>query len=321
METIPSVKQRDWSWVWTQVVTYVRLREDADVKAFQEKAATFAEKVIKPAVEARGGNFNESVKQGNGFLSRPMRDIHLRSGDNRMSPVGNYRYVYTFAAAGVFVLLIAAINFINLSTARATKRAKEVGVKKTLGAIRNSLVYQFQFESIMLTSIATTLSVLLAESLRILIARIAGIEIAFSLFNDITLLSIIPLLPIVDWILAGLYPSPLYLTAFRPAHVLKGRIASGMGNLGLRNVLVIAQFTISIALIAGTMIVFQQLRYVSSADLGFDKENVLLIKYAEKLGTHLEAFRDEIETYPGVTNVGITMEPPGGGFVGRRHDT
>jgi putative ABC transport system permease protein len=314
METIPSVKQRDWSWVWTQVATYVRLHKDADVKAFQEKAATFAEKVIKPAVEARGGNFNESVKQGSwDFLLRPMRDIHLKSGDNRIGPVGNYRYVYTFAAAGIFVLLIAAINFINLSTARATKRAKEVGVKKTLGAIRNSLVYQFQFESIMLTSIATILSVLLAESLRILIARIAGIEIAFNLFNDVTLLSIIPLLPIVIGFLAGLYPS-LYLTAFRPAHVLKGRIASGMGNLGLRNVLVVAQFTISIALIAGTMIVFQQLRYVSSADLGFDKENVLLIKYAEKLGTHLEAFRDEIETYPGVTNVGITMEPPGGGL-------
>jgi putative ABC transport system permease protein len=313
METIPAVKNRDWSWVWTQVATYVRLRPDADVHALQHKLGKFAEKVIKPAVEARGGNFSESTKKGSwDFLLRPMRDIHLKAGDNRLGPVGNYSYVYTFGVIGVFVLLIATINFINLSTARATKRAKEVGVKKALGAVRNTLVYQFQIESIFVTVISTILSLLLVESLRIIIARTAGIQIPFTLLHDHTLYWLLPTLAIVVGILAGLYPS-WYLTAFRPAQVLKGRIASGMGNLALRNSLVIVQFTISIALIAGTMIVFQQLRYVSSADLGFDKENVLLIRYAEKLGTHLETFRDEIATYPGVTQAGITMEAPGGG--------
>lgn len=313
METFPEVKRRDWSWVWTQMATYVRLHEGADVNAFQLKTAQFAEKIIKPAVNARGGNFADALKKGSwDFFLRPMRDIHLRSGDNRLGPVGNYKYVYTFAVAGVFVLLIAAINFINLSTARATKRAKEVGVKKTLGAIRKSLVYQFQVESILLTMIATVVSVILAESLRFFIARMAGIQIAVGLWSDPELLLALPLVPIVIGFLAGLYPS-LYLTAFRPAQVLKGKIASGMGNIRLRNALVVAQFTISIALIACTMIVFQQIRYVSSADLGFNKENVLLIKYAEKLGNHLEAFRDEIETLPGVTQAGVTMEPPGGG--------
>lgn len=314
METNPSVKQRDWSWVWTQVATYVRLRPDADVNAFQAKAATFAEKVIKPAIEARGGNYAEALKKGSwDFLLRPMRDIHLKSGDNRLGPVGNYKYVYTVAGAGVFVLLIAAINFINLSTARATKRAKEVGVKKTLGAIRRSLVYQFQVESITLTTIATLLSLLLAETLRLLIVGVAAIKIEFGLWSDVKLLLMLPLLPIVIGFLAGIYPS-LYLTRFRPAQVLKGKIATGLSNLGLRNTLVVIQFTISIALIAGTMIVFQQLKYVSSADPGFNKENVLLIKYAEKLGNHLQAFRDEIAASPGVTDVGIAMEVPGGGM-------
>jgi putative ABC transport system permease protein len=313
METIPAVKNRDWSWVWTQMVTYVRLRQGADPVAMQRKLVNFAEKVIKPAVEQRGGNFSESVKKGSwDFYLRPMREIYLKSGDNRIGPVGNYKYVNTFGVVGIFVLLIATINFVNLSTARAAKRAKEVGVKKTLGAYKNSLVYQFQIESMLLTVSSTVAAVILAEGLRLVIAKIAGVQIPFTIWGDPTLLWMLPLLALGIGFLAGLYPS-FYLTSFLPAQVLKGRIASGMGNLTLRNILVIVQFTISIALIAGTFIVFQQLKFVSSANLGFEKENVLLIKYAEKLGTHLEAFRDEVETYPGVTQAGIAMEVPGGG--------
>ena len=276
MDTNPSVKKRDWSWVWTQVVTYVRLKPGADPKALEGKMLTLGERVIKPAFESRGMDY-ENALEGKGtwnFYLRPMRDIHLKSGDNRLGPAGDIKYAYTFAVIGGFVLLIAAINFINLSTARGTKRAKEVGVKKTLGALRSSLISQFQSESIFLTIFSTMLALILVEGLRLMIEDVVGISIPFTLWKDKEMLLMLPFIPLVIGFLAGLYPS-FYLTAFRPVHVLKGKIASGLGNSTLRNGLVVIQFSISIALIAGTIIVFQQLRFVSSTNLGFDKENVL----------------------------------------------
>ena len=313
METNPAVKQRDWSWVWTQVVTYVRLREDADPEAFEAKLIQLGEKVIRPAFASRGWNYDDALKKGSwDFYLLSISDIHLKSGDNRLGPVSDIKYVYAFTVVGTFVLLIAVINFVNLSTARGTKRAKEVGVKKTLGALRSSLMSQFQSESIFLAFFSTALAIVLLEGLRLWIVKAAGIEIPLTLWEDTQMIIALLFIPLVVGFLAGIYPS-IYLTAFRPVQVLKGKIASGMSNLALRNGLVIVQFTISIAMIAGTLIVFQQLKFVSSANLGFNKENVLLIKYAEKLGSNLEAFRSEVETYPGVIQAGIAMEVPGGG--------
>jgi putative ABC transport system permease protein len=311
MENNPSVKNRDWSWVWTQVVTYARLKPGADPKVLETKMADMAEKIIKPAFEARGMNYDNTKGTWN-FILRPMHDIHLKSGDNRLGPVSNIQYVYTFGVTAIFILVIAAINFINLSTARGAKRAKEVGVKKTLGALRGSLISQFQSESIFLAIFSTLMSLGLVEGLRWMVALVSGIEIPFTLWQEKEMLLALPLFAVVIGIVAGIYPS-IYLTAFRPVQVLKGKIATGFNNSSLRNSLVIIQFTISIALIAGTIIVFQQLKFISTTNMGFDKENVLLIKYAEKLGSHLEAFRDEVKTYPGVTDVGIAMEVPGGG--------
>jgi putative ABC transport system permease protein len=312
METNPNVLKRDWSWVWTQMATYIRLKKGADARELQTKLGDLGEKVIRPAFESSGMDYDNAGtrKLPWSFYLRPMSDLHLKTGTNRLGPVGNINYVYTFAMIGVFVLIIAAINFINLSTARGTKRAKEVGVKKTLGASKRSLITQFQSESIFLTMVATLLSLLLVEVLRLFITRFAGIDIEFTLWTNPGMLLLIPAIPLAIGSLAGIYPS-FYLTAFRPIHVLKGKIAAGVANSGLRNVLVVLQFTISIALIAGTIVVFQQLKFMTSTNLGFDKENILLIRYAEKLGTHLEAFRHELRSYQGVQDVGLTMEVPG----------
>jgi putative ABC transport system permease protein len=311
METNPNVKRRDWSWVWTQVVTYVRLKPQADAQSLETKMASFSEKVIKPAFAASGMDYENAFKgKGWTFYLTPITDIHLKSGDNRLGPVGSIQYVYTFSVIGIFVLLIAAINFVNLSTARGTKRAKEVGVKKAIGALRSSLITQFQSESVLLTLFSTLVALVVAEGLRFAIVEIAGIDIP--LWKEMEIIWLLPLVSLMIGFIAGLYPS-FYLTAFKPVQVLKGKIASGMGNTSLRNSLVLVQFAISIALIIGTIIVFQQLKFVNSTNLGFNKENVLLIKNAEKMGSHLEAFRNELESYPGVTQVGIAMELPGGG--------
>lgn len=314
MDTNPNVKNREWSWVWTQVATYVRLKPQADASALEAKLFEIGERFIRPAFESRGMDYDNggTRKQNWLFVLQPMQDIHLRAGTNRLGPVGNINYVYTFIVIGIFVLMIAAINFINLSTARGTKRAKEVGVKKTLGATRGALVSQFQLESIFLTVIAGIFALLLLEALRLTISKFVGIEIALTIWQNFIVLITLPVIPLIIGFLAGLYPS-FYLTAFRPVQVLKGKIASGMGNTMLRNILVVVQFTISITLIAGTVIVFQQLEFMSNTNLGFNKENILMIRYSEKLGTNLESFRDEIQSYAGVEGVGIAMEVPGGG--------
>jgi putative ABC transport system permease protein len=273
------------------------------------------EKVIKPSFERFGINFDDFLKGKGGwkFYLQPIQDIHLKSNDNRLGTVGDIKYAYTFAAIGFFVLLIAAINFVNLSTARGTMRAREVGVKKALGAVRKSLVTQFQFESISITIFSTIVGLVLVEVIRIIIRQVAKIDIPFSLWSDKQLLMILPLVPIAIGFVAGIYPS-FYLTAFQPVNVLKGKLATGMGNSSIRNGLVVVQFVISITLIAGTLVVYQQLSFMRQKNLGFDKENILVINNVEKLGDQLESFRNEVAGYPGVARAAVTMDVPGRGM-------
>lgn len=312
MDTNPAVKYRDWSWVWTQVVTYVRLRPDANPKSVEEKMVRLEKDVIRPALEKRG-MINSLGNNGVAwtFYLRPMRDIHLKSGDNRIGTVGNIKYIYALGLIGGFVLLIATINFVNLATARSARRAKEVGVRKAIGAARKALLFQFQAESILITLFSTLLGLALTELLRQLIMQWVGVPLPAAFWSQPWLWGLIAVIPLFIGTVAGIYPS-LYLTSFQPIQVLKGKLATGMGNAPLRNSLVLIQFSISIALIAGTLIVFQQLKFIGSKDLGFKKENVLLIQAAEKLGTHLEAYQSELQNLPGVTGVGLTTEVPGG---------
>jgi putative ABC transport system permease protein len=311
--TNPSIKRFEWSWVWTQTVTYVRLRPGANPAALEDKMTTIGETTIRPSFQRMGIDYDGFLKgKGNWtFYLRPLRDIHLHATDNRIGTVGNIMYAYTFAVIGIFVLVIAGINFINLSTARATKRAKEVGVKKTLGVMRSALVSQFQAESIILTFFSTLIALVLVEALRLFIARYVGIQMPFTMWQDTAILVLLPLIPLVIGFLAGAYPS-FYLTAFSPVQVLKGRLSSGTGRSGLRNALVVAQFTISIALLAGTLVVFRQLDFMRNAELGFNRENVLVVRGAERLGDKLESFRNEVVEYPGVTHAATAMNVPTG---------
>lgn len=311
--TNPNIKRFEWSWLWTQTVTYVKLRPNANPIALEEKMRVIGEKTIKPTFAKFGIDYDDFLKGKDGwnFYLRPMMDIHLRSNDNRIGTVGDIKYAYTFAIVGFFVLLIAAINFINLSTARATQRSKEVGVKKALGAVRSSLISQFQSESIIVTVFSTLLALLITEGLRLAVSAFVQINIPFTLWQDRELLIALPFVPLVIGFLAGLYPS-FYLTSFRPAHVLKGRLATGMGNSGLRNSLVVVQFTISIALMVGMLVVYKQLNFMQNANLGYNKENVIAIRGAERLGNQLESFRDEVAGYGGVVNAAIAMDIPAG---------
>ncbi|HLF34493.1 MAG TPA: ABC transporter permease [Cyclobacteriaceae bacterium] len=313
----PAIKRFEWSWVWTQVVTYIKLRPAADKSQLEAKLLDLGERRVRPSFERYGMNYDQMI-QGKGgwhFYLKPVRDIRLYSTDsgNRLGPVGNITYVKVFGAIGIFVLLIAAINFINLSTARCATRAKEIGIKKTIGASRNSLIWQFQVESILISVAATALALFLAELLKIFVQNEVGINFPNTAWTDKKFLPLIPFIPLVIGILAGAYPS-FYLSAFNPEKVLKGKATSGMGNSGFRNLLVGIQFTISIALIIGTTIAFQQLKFFSNTNLGFDKENVLVVDHADKLGEHIDAFKDEVLKFPGVSDATIAMDVPGGGY-------
>jgi putative ABC transport system permease protein len=200
---------------------------------------------------------------------------------------------------------------VNLSTARATNRAKEVGVKKTLGMLRSSLITQFQVEHILLTMVSMLIGLGFMEILRLVIQPFVGIEIPLSVWSVSTFILIIVLFPIIIGFLAGLYPS-FYLTSFRPAQVLKGKLATGLRSSKMRNGLVVFQFTISIALMAATLIVFQQLEFFQSRSVGFQKENLIVINSAEKLGNQLESFRNEISKFDGVASSSVTMDIRGG---------
>lgn len=316
MESNPNVTRFEWSWIWTQVVTYVKLRPNADLVAMEKKLEGFADRHAPACFKILGMDYNEFLKSKGPWkvYMQPMRDVYLHSGStspgswpigNRIGPIGDIKYVYILSIVATFILLIAIINFVNLSTARGAQRAKEVGVKKTLGLMRSSLIVQFQVEHILLTLVSMLFGMGVMELLRLLIQPLMGIQIPLETWNIWIFISLIIGLPIVIGFLAGLYPS-FYLTAFRPAEVLKGRLATGFGSSGLRNALVVFQFTISIALMAGTIIVFEQLDYFRSMNLGYNKENLLIIRNAEITGSKLDSYRNEIAQYPGVSSVSVT---------------
>ncbi|MEO8472335.1 MAG: ABC transporter permease [Chryseolinea sp.] len=311
----PEIKEMEWSWIWTQVVTYVKLRPNTDADALASKIKTAPSRHALATFQRLGMDYKEFVKQKGGWelYLQPMLDIHLYSErlGNRLGSVGNIDYVKILGVIAAFIMLIAVVNFVNLSTARGSKRAKEIGVKKTLGVTRGSLILQFQIEHILITMISMLLGLGVMEVLRLIIQPTLGIDIPLTGWSKLQFTALIIFMPLIIGFLGGLYPS-FYLTSFKPVTVLKGKLSTGFASSGLRNSLVVFQFTISIALMAATLIVFQQLDRLHSMNLGFSKENLLVINDAQKLGNHVTSFRDEISKYPGVVNTSVSMDIRGG---------
>ena len=297
-----------------RIVTYVKLKPDV-IGGLELKLRSFADRGALATFDKLRMDYGSFAKERGGWhlYLQPLKDIHLQSykTGNRIGSEGDIRYVYIFSAVGAFILLIAIINFVNLSTARATKRAKEVGVKKALGVLRRSLITQFQVEHILISFAAMLLGLGAMEILRLIIQPIAGIQIPLSGFTNNYAWIIFFLLPVAVGFLAGLYPA-FYLTSFQPAQVLKGKLSARIRSTSFRNVLVVFQFSISIVLRAATLIVYQQLNYYETKDIGMDTENLMMVNYAEKLGDQIESFREEISHYPGVMNAAVSNDVRGG---------
>ena len=288
-------------WTSNNLYTYFKVKDNADLNTVKDQLNKLAETNIGAEIEKYVGvSFKEFKAQGNdfGLFIQPMLDIHLHSNlSDEFVPNGNIQYLYIFGVVAAFIILVACINFMNLSTARSANRAKEVGVRKTIGAFRSRLIFQFVSESLLYSVISTVLAMVIIALSLDGFNLLSGKHLTFEIFTrPIVIISLIAF-AIVVGLIAGSYPA-FYLTAFKPTEVLKGKIRSGFKNSALRNALVVFQFIISIALIFGSLVVYKQLRYMQEKNLGFDKENVVNLLHTFSLDKNAQAFKNEVATHP-----------------------
>ena len=323
----PVVKRFSWSWVWQQMVCYVKLKPNVriDKAGIEELEAKFPAVVRVQAANGFkriGKPFDEFIKSGGkwDFHLMPLTDVHLRSATVGMpwiSQISNIKYVYIFGSIALFIILLACVNFMNLSTARASNRAKEVGIRKVTGSSKTQLVKQFLAEAFLYSFISSIVALVLVALLLKGFSMIIHEPISFqTAFTPEIWISLIGLTIIVG-LFAGSYPA-FYLTSFKPVFVLKGKnlLAGTKKNLLIRNGLVVFQFTISTIMIVGTLVVLKQLNFFRNTDLGFNKENVLIISSSNRLGESEESFRQSISGMPGIINASITSSIPSGGSFG-----
>jgi len=289
-------------WTGNSLFTYVKLDRSTNPAAVDASLDELVIKHVGPEIEQLGLNFDQFKEQGGkySYMVYPMVDTHLYSKlEGDPEPGGDIKYVYIFTAVGVFILLIACINFMNLSTARSAGRAKEVGLRKTLGSMRSQLIGQFLSESFIYSLIAMALALALTYLLMPGFNMLSGKSLLFSSLLDPVFVIVAVILLVIIGLLAGSYPA-LYLTAFNPVEVLKGKIRSGMKTKGVRSLLVVVQFSVSIFLIAATLVVFQQLNFMQERNLGIDKNQVLTIQNLRNLKENRKAFKDRLDQLSGI---------------------
>ncbi|MEP0547451.1 MAG: ABC transporter permease [Rhodothermales bacterium] len=309
MTSLDTFKLEQWgsaesaftSYWWPNAYTYVKLRAAASAEAVAAELPAFIARHREPAEAAL---YVPALQ--------PLPDIHLRSAlGGEWQAGGDATTVAVFSLIAVFVLLLACVNFMNLATARATERAKEVGVRKTVGARRGQLVAQFFGESLVLSLGALALALGLAQFLLPFFSDLAGRTLTFGV-GDVGLWGWVLGTTLATGLLAGSYPA-LYLSRFRPAHVLAGGRSGGRGGARLRQGLVLFQFTLSIALLAATAIAWQQLQFLQTADLGFEEDHVVVI---QRKGADLDVLAARLAQDPNVVGVTVSQRAPGFGFGG-----
>ena len=331
ISTYPVSDDELWLDLWYS--TYVLLQEGTDIEAFQEKVSNTVPTYIGPAAEAAIGlPIEEFIKAGNyyGYFFQPMTSIYLYSKQFGIDPntewgnvkTSDINYVYIFSVVAIFLLLIAVINFMNLSTARSEKRAKEVGIRKTLGSNRTKLMSQFFIESILISAVSVVLALPIVGIILPFFNRLIGRELSLDLFSDIYIIPAIICFIILVGLLAGSYPA-LYLSSFKPMRILKQNFTKNNKKSSFRSALVIIQFAISVTLIAGTIIIKNQLDYMQEKNLGFKKEQLLIIQKPHIAGFmqgKVEAIKNEFLKNPNVLNVSNSSRLfengiPGNGFI------
>lgn len=301
------------NWGNNAFSTYLLLAEGTDAKKLEAAFPGFLDKHFGPFAIANFGAPPTFVasKVTTLFLQK-VTDIHLRSHlDDELEVGGNINNVYMMGIIGGFIILIACFNFINLSTARAARRSKEVGLRKVVGAFRQQLVAQYLGESALTALLALFLCLPLAFLALDWLNNFTGKQIVLNLTTGLPVFGGLLVFALVIGLLAGVYPA-FVLSSFKPALALKGKIQTSRGNAGLRKILVVSQFAISVVLIIATIIIGQQLNYLNSRDLGFDKERVVTLPYYNELGDSYDAFYNELTKSSAIRNLSRSSRLPTG---------
>jgi len=318
-----------WLDLWYS--TYVVLKKGTDPSAYENKLKGIIEDKVGPIAESiLGISFKEFQNAGNKYTYRiqPLTSIYLSSQkeygidlNNEWGDVKNsdITYVYIFSAVAIFILLIAVVNFMNLATARSEKRSKEVGIRKTLGSNKAKLIWQFIGEAILMSFLAVIIALALLEIVLPLFNSLAGRELELSLFKSFYALPLIIVFILLVGILAGSYPA-FYLSSAKPVTVLKSGNIKGKRKNVVRNGLVVFQFAISIILLVGTIIIKNQLDYIQTKNLGFNKEQLYCILNGNFVSGRIESFKEELLKNPNildVTNSSQMFRPgvPGNGYL------
>ena len=303
------------NWSSGSVFNFVLLKENVERKDLETALdLVVANNVFPEHGKAMGiKTVEEYLVNPNGvkFHIHGLEEIYLKSKLNfEMVPGGNESNVYIFSAISVFILLLAGINFINLTTARASRRAKEVGIRKTMGTSRNKLVFQFLSESVMISTVAMVLALVLAELFLVAFTYVTGAPLLTTIWKNASTVFLFVGFSVIVGILSGLYPA-FYLTAFSPVRVLKGNV-SAQGGFGFRNILVVFQFAVSMVLIVCAVVVQQQLLFIQTKELGFDPNNVLTIDNVDVMDKgKAEAYKNELAQQAGVDFASFYGGEPG----------
>ena len=295
------------NWFHIQFYTYLLLKENTSVEKFGAKLTSFVDIHIGELLRSAGTQLT--------FFLQPLKDIHLHSelsGD--IARQSNMKTLQIFFLIAIFILIIACINFINLSTANAGVRAREIGLRKAIGSKKSQLILQFLTESIVLSFMAMVLTLVIIDLTRPSLQNIFGVHVDLSYLNPITTISFIIIFPILVGVLAGSYPA-FYLSRFQPVKIFRSGFLKTSGKAHLRNILVIMQFTISLILIISTITIFNQIKYMQNKDPGFEQDNAIIIPNMRLLLQHAsrEVLKEQLSQIPEIKEIGFSSLVPGFG--------
>jgi putative ABC transport system permease protein len=301
-------------WLSNSFSTYLLLKPNTSYVSVDEKIPEMIIKYVGPEVKQYMGiSIEDFTSKGDkyGFFLQNLADIHLDpSIQQEFKDASDPKYLIIFGTISIMIVLIAAINFMNLATAQATRRAKEVGIKKVGGSTRGMLIVQFLSESFVLSFISLIVALIIIKVSLPYFNNLLGADLNLRLFSEWYIIPGLLVFTLLVGIMAGSYPA-LFLSSFNPYEVLKGSVKASTQNGRLRRVLVVFQFAVSILLITGTIIMYRQISYMLNKDVGFNKEQMLVINRAGALESRVESFRNAVKEIPGVINISSSTAVPG----------
>ena len=314
MEGLAYAKQD--KWLESGFFTYLVLEKGTDIHVFESKMPAIIEKYMGPQVGQMGTTFEKFIASGNkiGLFIQPLTDIHLFSDfalTSELAQVGDIKSIYIFGAVAIFMLLIACINFMNLSTAGATKRSKEIGVKKVLGSQKSQLVHQFLIESFISTLVAMFIGVLMVLVSLPLFNSLSDKKLEATFLFSPGILGVLAVAAVSISLLAGSYPA-FFLSSIKPITALKSRFSSTGKGVGIRSILVVFQFVVSTVLIIAIMVVSQQMNYIQDKNIGYNRDHRIVLRDSYLLGDNERAFRNQLLTDPRIESITRSAFIPAG---------